>query len=214
MDVPRKYTGLRFLALLIKIVAWLVLIFSLVAIFWLWWKGDNIPGLHLGGRNWTGLFFLPFGLYTFLQLYIIGNIISLFTDVEYNTRANATANARLIALVEKMEQRMERSSVPAVTTPPPPPPPAPEEPQPVPETPTEELQPVPQETQPVEPVEETAPPPPPPAEEIEEAAPEAVEEAAPEPEPEPEPVVEPESAPEPEPEPEAPASDEEKAEGN
>jgi len=213
MDVPRKYTGLRFLALLIKIVAWLALILSIVGAFWVWWQGSNVPGLHIAGRNWTGMFFLPFGIYTFIQLYIFGSILSLFTDVEYNTRANATANARLISLMEKMEQRMERTAMPAVTTPPPPPPPpVPEESsvEPAPATPTEELPPVPQETQPVEPVEESAPPPPPPppaAEEVE--APEPEPAPAPEPEPEPEPVPEPETAPEPEPAPEEEKTDEE-----
>ncbi len=165
MDVRRKYAGLRFLALLIKIVAWLALILSIVVAIWFWIQGEKVAGLRLGGQNWTGVLFLPFGIYTFIQLYIIGSIISLFTDVEYNTRANATATANLIALMEKMEQRMAKS-VPAVIAtppPPPPPPPAPEEPaQPI--APTEQMtpSPLPQPAQPAPPIEESAPPPPPP----------------------------------------------------
>jgi hypothetical protein len=165
MDVRRKYAGLRFLALLIKIVAWLALIFSVVVAIWFWIQGEKVAGLRLGGRNWTGVLFLPFGIYTFIQLYIIGSIISLFTDVEYNTRANATATANLISLMEKMEQRMAKSAPAVIATPPPPPPPPPAPDEPAQSTtPTEQMTPTPppQATQPAPPIEESAPPPPPP----------------------------------------------------
>ncbi len=175
MDVRHKYAGLRFLALLIKIVAWLALIGSIAVAIWFWLQGDKVLGLRIGGQNWTGVLFLPFGIYTFIQLYIIGGLISLFTDVEYNTRANATATAHMISLMEKLEQRMDKSAAPVIATPPPPPPPppAPEEPT-RPTTPAEQLTPptpAPQETQPVQPIEESAPPPPPAPEEIVEPAP-------------------------------------------
>ena len=181
MDVRHKYAGLRFLALLIKIVAWLVLIISIAVAIWFWFKGDKVTGLlRVGGQNWTGVLFLPLGIYTFIQLYIIGSLISLSTDVEYNTRANATATAHLISLMEKMEQRADKTATPVISTPPPPPPPppAPEEPvQPAalakPLTPP----PAPQATQPVSPIEEVAPPPPPPPltpEEVEESIPASI----------------------------------------
>jgi hypothetical protein len=175
MNVRRKYAGLRFLALLIKIIAWLALIFSIAIAIWFWVEGEQIAGLRFAGRNWTGVLFLPFGIYTFIQFYIFGSILSLFTDVEYNTRANATATAQLISLMEKMETRLERVAAPVISTPPPPPPPpAPDETeqsQP-PVTPTEQLTPpiAPEKTQPVEPVEESAPPPPPPTPEVVESA--------------------------------------------
>jgi hypothetical protein len=197
MDVRRKYAGLRFLALLIKIVAWLALIGSIAVAIWFWVQGDKVMGLRWGGRNWTGALFLPFGIYTFIQLYIIGSLISLFTDVEYNSRANATATAHLISLMEKMEQRTDKSAAPVIATPPPPPPPPPAPAEPVqPVTPREQLTPppAPQKTQPIQPVEESAPPPPPPP-----PAPEEEEEPAPPPPPEPE---QPEEVEEPAPEPE------------
>ena len=181
MNVRRKYAGLRFLALLIKIAAWLILILSIAAAVWFWMKGVQVAGLRVAGRNLTGILILPFGIYTFIQLYIVGSLLSLLADMEYNTRANATATAKLFSLMEKMESRMEKISTPAISTPPPPPPP------PVPDdavqiappvTPTEQLS-APaklKETQPVAPIEETAPtPPPPPApaeivDEVEETA--------------------------------------------
>jgi len=181
MNVRRKYTGLRFLALLIKIVAWLILILSIAAAVWFWLNGDQIAGFRAFGKNWTGVLLLPFGIYTFIQLYIIGSLLSLLADVEYNTRANATATAKLISLMEKMDGKLERVSTPVISTPPPPPPP-PEPDDAVqiapPVTPTEQLTspPVLKETQPVEPIEESTPPPPPPpapvevVNEVEEAA--------------------------------------------
>jgi hypothetical protein len=199
MDVRHKYAGLRFLALLIKIVAWLALIGSIVVAIWFWLQGDKVMGLRVGGQNWTGVLFLPFGIYTFIQLYIIGSLISLSTDVEYNTRANATATAHLISLMEKMEQRADKSAAPVIATPPPPPPPPPAPEEPIqPAAPTEQLPPppAPQDTQPVQPIEESAPPPPPPP-----PAPEEVEESVPAPIPQ---DVEESAAPPPVPEAPAP----------
>jgi len=126
MDVRHKYAGLRFLALLINIVAWLVLIGSIAVAVWFWLQGDQIAGLRYGGQNWTGVAFLPFGILTFVQLYIVGSLIMLFTSVEYNTRANATATASLIAIVKKLEMQNKSHVTPAIDTPPPPPPPPPE----------------------------------------------------------------------------------------
>ncbi len=174
MDVPKKYSGLRFLALIIKIIAWIVLIFSIVVAVWFWMQGSKVAGLRVGNQNWTGALLLPFGLYTFIQLYIIGSLISLFADVEYNTRANATATARLITLMDKMEQRMTKSVPAVVATPPPPPPPPPAPVEPVrPSTPTERLT-APESTRPVQTVEENTPPPPPPPPPAEEVAQEPV----------------------------------------
>jgi len=123
MDVRHKYAGLRFLALLINVVAWLVLIGSIALAIWFWIQGEKIAGLRYDGQNWTGIVLLPFGILTFVQLYIVGSLIMLFTSVEYNTRANATATARLIALVKKLEKQKESRVTSAIAPPPPPPPP-------------------------------------------------------------------------------------------
>jgi hypothetical protein len=163
MDVRRKYSGLRFLALLIKIVAWLVLIGSVAAAIWFWMQGDAVPGPLVGDNNWSGLILLPLGIYGFLQLYIIGSLISLFIDIEYNTRANATAGAHMIALLEKMGKKADKGTAPVIATPPPPPPPPlPQEPS-RPATPPEKPKTSPPKTKPVKPVESAPPPPPPPA---------------------------------------------------
>jgi len=202
MDVHRKYSGLRFLALVIKIIAWLALIISIGLAIWFWIQGDKVAGLQFGGQNWTGVFLLPFGIYTFIQLYIIGSLISLFTDMEYNTRANATATGRLITLMEKMEQRAASSEAAVVATPPPPPPPTDSQVGATP--PTTQTTPPPDQTRPIQPVEDNPPPPPPPPPE-----PEPVEEPEPpSPPPTPETQEEPVAPPEPE-APEAPATAEE-----
>jgi len=169
MDIPKKYSGLRFLAFVIKIVAWVALILSIVAAVWFWMQGKKMAGLQFGGQNWTGVFLLPLGLYTFIQLYIIGSLISLFADVEYNTRANATATARLISLMDKMEKRLTKSAPSVVATPPPPPPPPPAIKETTPAAVTREQVTTPEPTRPVRIVQEHVPPPPPPPEEVVEA---------------------------------------------
>lgn len=158
MDVRRKYAGLRFLALLIKIVAWLILIGSIAAAIWFWMQGDKVPGPLVGKNNWSGLVLLPLGIYGFLQLYVIGSLITLFTDIEYNTRANATASAHMVSVLNKMNKRSEKGATSVIATPPPPPPP------PLPQEPVRPAPPpeMPKPTQPVKKIKESAPPPPPP----------------------------------------------------
>ncbi len=168
MDVQRKYAGLRFLALLFIILAWIALIASIAFSVWFWFQDYTVRIMDFAAfrvPNWTGITFsLPLGIFTFLYLFIIGNVLTLLSDLEYNTRANATAVAQLITAIEHMRGR--ESAQPAATavshTPPPPPPPPP----------VEEMEPTPptQETQPVIPA-TTKPSPPPTIEQ--EAAPDA-----------------------------------------
>ncbi len=158
MDVQRKYAGLRFLALLFIILAWIALIASIVFSVWFWFQDYTVRIMDFAAfrvPNWTGFTLsLPFGIFTFLYLFIIGNVLTLLSDLEYNTRANATAVAQLITAMEQMRGR--ESAQPAASavsrTPPPPPPPPP----------VEEMEPTPpaQETQPViPPTAKTSPPP-------------------------------------------------------
>jgi len=164
MEVRRKYAGLRFLAFLIKLTAWIILLASIGLAIWFWSQGTNVQGLQVGGQNWTGLLLLPIGIYTFFQLYIFGSVLTVFTAVEYNTRANATATAKLIKLIEKMERSEKSAPSDAISpAPPPPPPPPPVHEEPIP--PTERIPAPPSapsvpETQPLPPMQESAPQPP------------------------------------------------------
>jgi len=194
MNVKRRYSGLGFLALLFKVFAWIALIASIAFAVWFWFQDYSVRILDFAPfrvPNWTGSLFLPFGIFTFIQLYVIGSLISLLIDVEYNTRANATVTSELVKAVESLRMREAAQPAPSVMSPAPPPPPPP--------PPAEEMQPAPappptQETQPLVSPEASAPPPPP----------EPESESLPEP-----PAEAPSSSPEPESEPASPPEGEE-----
>ena len=161
MNVKRRYVGLALLAWLLKIIAWIILIASIGFAIWFWFQNFTVRFLDfptVSMPKWAGAFSLPIGIYLFLQLYIIGSLISLLIDIEYNTRANATVSSGLIEAVKELRLReVAQPASPVVSPPPPPPPP-----------PTAEMEPPaaprPPETRPLAPTMESAPPPPPPPE--------------------------------------------------
>ena len=153
MNVRRKYTGLGLVALLFEIIAWIALILSVAFAVWFWFQDFSVRIMDFATfivPHWVGFLALPFGIVTFLQFYVLGSVLSLLIDVEFNTRANVTVSLELIKAVESL--RLRESSQPSPTalsaTPPPPPPPPP----------TETVEPAPM-TPPVQDTEPFAPPP-------------------------------------------------------
>ncbi len=154
MNVKRKYAGLRFLALLFEIIAWVALIASIAFTVWFWFQNYSIQILNFGVYRippWIGaVLTLPMGILIFIQLYILSGLINVAVDIEYNTRANAMVSAQMMQHLAKRPARPKAPTRPAVSPPPPPPPPSPAPTVPAPPPPP-----------PAEPTQETAPPPPP-----------------------------------------------------
>lgn len=149
MNAPQRYAGLRTIALILQVLAWVVLALGIIGFLWLLFSGPKWPGLTAGGRNWTGLLFLPFVLMAFFQWFILGSVLKLLTDVEHNTRANTLGLERLIAMSQEVNKaapapQMKQPEVsqpavavqapPPIVVPPPPPVSLPEVVAPLPET--------------------------------------------------------------------------------
>lgn len=86
MNVPRKYGLLRVVALILKILAWVVLGAGVVgAIVALTSLRSLLP--QLAGVGAAGVLFAC--VMWFIQLFAFGSILSLLMDIEENTRALA-----------------------------------------------------------------------------------------------------------------------------
>jgi len=95
MDVPRRYGLLRAVAVVLKVVAWIVLIAGIVAgIFSLLSVGGS--STPLPRTLWVaGIILGPLlSLLWFVQLYAFGSVLSLLIDIERNTH-QLTAEAAL-----------------------------------------------------------------------------------------------------------------------
>ncbi len=197
MEVKRKYGCLRFIGWIAQALAWIILIVTIVTVIAVYFGiNDNI-------FRWFGFAGLPFGIWAFLQLFVIGRLLTLATDVEYNSRVASATVANLNSTITELKES-GRSSVVAI------------------DSLSGAVDDVKLQIEPLTAAALTAAAvheaeaervPPPPA--LPEPDPEPEPEPVPEPEPEPESelVPEPESDPEPEPEPEIATSDFTKLEG-
>lgn len=110
MTVPKRFGVLRFFGTLLKVIAWIVLILSILAAI-----GTAIAGgtlveslgpalgdqagmaglLGTGGGILAGIFILIVGLVYFLILYVSGESLHLQLAVEENTRLTAALLLRM-----------------------------------------------------------------------------------------------------------------------
>jgi hypothetical protein len=110
MTVPKRFGVLRFFGTLLKVIAWIVLILSILAAIGVALAGGSLvdslgPALGdqsgmagiigTGGGILAGLFILIFGLMYFLFLYVAGESIHLQLAVEENTRLTAALLLRM-----------------------------------------------------------------------------------------------------------------------
>jgi hypothetical protein len=110
MTVPKRFGVLRFFGTLLKVIAWIVLILSILAAIGVALAGGSLvdslgPALgdqsgmagiiSVGGGILAGLFILIFGLMYFLFLYVAGESIHLQLAVEENTRLTAALLLRM-----------------------------------------------------------------------------------------------------------------------
>src|SRR3954471_24489440 len=104
MTVPKRFGVLRFFGTLMKVIAWIILILSVlgaisVALFsgallsnlapTLGEQAQTIASLGLGGGILAGIFVMIFGLVYFLIFYVVGESLHLQLAVEENTRLTA-----------------------------------------------------------------------------------------------------------------------------
>lgn len=107
MTVPKRFGVLRFFGTLLKVLAWIVLVLSILTAIGAAIAGGSLvdvlgptlgdsAGLAgAGGGILAGLFILIFGLMYFLILYVTGESIHLQLAVEENTRLTAALLLRM-----------------------------------------------------------------------------------------------------------------------
>ena len=90
MNVPRKYLMLNVIALILKILAWVVLAAGFIGMIGMLMAGSNLSSdlQTLRPLATAGAFTLPLiAILWFVQLFAFGSILSLLIDIEENTRA-------------------------------------------------------------------------------------------------------------------------------
>ncbi len=116
MTVPKRFGVLRFFGTLLKVLAWIVLVLSVLGAIGVAVAGNMVANLMgsmatgdagglitAGGGIVGGLLLLIAGLFYFLVLYVSGESIHLQLAVEENTRLTA-------ALLLKMHQEGQTES--------------------------------------------------------------------------------------------------------
>lgn len=110
MTVPKRFGVLRFFGTLLKVIAWIILILSILAAVGAALAGGalqstlstlgeqtGVPAAMLGtgGGIVAGIFILIIGLIYFLILYVSGESLHLQLAVEENTRLTAALLLRM-----------------------------------------------------------------------------------------------------------------------
>ena len=109
MTVPKRFGVLRFFGTLLKVVAWIILVLSILAAIGAALAGGTLmsslpdlgenaafaSSLGAGGGIIAGLFVLILGLVYFLILYVSGESLHLSLAVEENTRLTAALLLRM-----------------------------------------------------------------------------------------------------------------------
>ena len=112
MNVPRKYGILRIVAIVYKVLAWVVLavgvIFGLILLVS---AQSMFAGIWFNGMNLIGLVVIIIGLANFASLFITGAMAEAAADAEYTSRINQDMLEQLTRLVKTAETK------PAAVTP-------------------------------------------------------------------------------------------------
>ena len=108
MEVKRKYGCLRAIGWIAQALAWIILIVAIVTAIAVYF------GVNNNIFRWFGVASLPFGIWAFLQLFIVGRLLTLATDVEYNTRVTSASVANLNGALTELKES-GRASVAAVS---------------------------------------------------------------------------------------------------
>jgi hypothetical protein len=107
MTVPKRFGVLRFFGTLMKVIAWIVLILSILSAIGAALGGstlvttlsptlgENADLIGAGGGILIGIFVLIIGLLYFLVLYVAGESLHMQLAVEENTRLTAALLLRM-----------------------------------------------------------------------------------------------------------------------
>jgi hypothetical protein len=93
MNVPRKYPVLRVIALILKILAWVVLAAGFIGMIAILSTGSRLPAdlQVLRPLTTAGAFGVPLvAILNFILLFGFGSILSLLVDIEEKTREIAS----------------------------------------------------------------------------------------------------------------------------
>lgn len=117
-SVPRRFAILRFFGSVLKIIAWIFLVLSILAAigaalggtmlapFLEQWLPQGAEMITAGGGIIAGIVALVFGLFYFILFYALGENVQLTLAVEENTRLTA-------ALLLRMHQDSQAEQPPA-----------------------------------------------------------------------------------------------------
>lgn len=133
MNVPRKDGVLRVVAIVYKVLAWVVLAVGVIfGLIMLVAAQQMFAGIWFGGMNLIGLVIIVIGLVNFASLYITGATAEAASAAEQTARANQDMLEQLTRMLRSAENKpaAEPVSLPTTAptrpaeTPPLPPPPA------------------------------------------------------------------------------------------
>ena len=120
-SVPRRFAILRFFGSLLKVIAWIFLVLSIVAAigaalggtvlapFLDQWLPQGAAMITAGGGIMAAIVALIFGLFYFILFYALGENVQVTLAVEENTRLTA-------ALLLRMHQDSQEEQTPAAYT--------------------------------------------------------------------------------------------------
>ena len=96
MEVKRKYGLLRAIGWLVQAIGVILFIAVIIGAIGLLASGDTVLSI-VGGIS------LPLGIIASVQIFVVGSLLTLATDLEYNTRSNTEAIKVLARKIEAME---------------------------------------------------------------------------------------------------------------
>ena len=106
MNVPRKYGILRIVAIVYKVLAWVVLavgvIFGLILLVS---AQSMFAGIWFSGMNLIGLVVIIIGLANFASLFITGAMAEAAADAEFTSRVNQDMIEQLTRMMRTAETK-------------------------------------------------------------------------------------------------------------
>ncbi len=137
MNVPRKNGILRIVAIVYKVLAWVVLAVGVVfGLIMLVAAQQMFAGIWFGGMNLIGLVIIVIGLANFASLYITSATAEAASEAEYTARVNQDMIEQLTRMLKAADTKPAATAAPQpvnlpttaparpAETPPLPPPPA------------------------------------------------------------------------------------------
>ena len=84
--MERKFTALRTIAVIIKVIAWIVLALAIIGFIAVLVGGRTMGAFGIGNASLSAIIILIVGFIYFLMLYAWAELIYLFLSIEGNVR--------------------------------------------------------------------------------------------------------------------------------